>query len=286
MAKHILVVADIESKDTHVLEKVYDITRPFDASLEVVKFIQCSSHSALSEQEQIEQARKSLDLCITSVFDGSIQITSEVVNCHKITDWIVERCQQHDVDLVIKSRHRTESLFHTPTDWLLSRQLSCPILLVSHIKWQPQANLLLALDLSTEEIKHQQLNELILQWGKRWSTVKAYKIHAAYSIPIAKALLELDIVDRNEIEQKKSPQAKIKMQTLLAQFDVDTIPSHITAGLVEKSIPHLAGELHCNLVVIGCLGRQGLSSYFHHNSAEKILHNLHTDCLIVKLPQD
>ena len=285
MVKHVLVIADIDCDETLALEKARDITLPISTTLEIIKFIQCSDESELSAAQQMEQARESLAVTIKSVFNGSTEIISKVVNVENITAWMVEHCQQKSVDLVVKSRHRTESLFHTPTDWQLIRQLSCPVLLTSHIRWKTQANILLALDLSSDENKHQQLNRLVLSWGKFWSSVNNHQLRAAYSIPIAKPLLELDVVDSNEIEQKKSPQAKENMQALLALCDMEAVPSHITAGPPEKNIPHLAGELHCDLVIIGTVGRQGLSGYVKGNTAEKVLHNLRTDCLIVKLPQ-
>ena len=196
---------------------------------------------------------------------------------------MVKYCQQKTVDLVVKTRHRTESLFHTPTDWQLVRQLPCPMLIASHTKWKTQANILLALDLSTNESKHQQLNALVLSWGKRWSSIKHSQLHAVYSIPIAKPLLELEVVDKNEVELKKSPKAKQKMDELLTRLEMSEVASHITAGPPERNIPHLASKLHGDLVIMGSIGRKGVSGYILGNTAEKVLHNLRTDCLIVKL---
>jgi universal stress protein E len=105
-----------------------------------------------------------------------------------------------------------------------------------------------------------------------------------YSIPIAKALLELDVVSKHAVEMKKAPAMKIKMQELLEQFDMSHVSSHITAGPPDKSIPHQASILKSDLVIIGSVGREGLSSLLLGNIAEKVLHYLHTDCLIVKLP--
>lgn len=286
MNKHILVIADIADNETHTLEKAHDITRTLNATLEIVKFIHCSDQSELSYSAQIEQAKQSLSAIIMRIFTGDTEIVSTVVHDENIADWVTKRCQQNTVDLVIKSRHRTESLFHTPTDWQLIRQLSCPILIATHIKWKTQGNVLLALDLSSDDSKHQQLNSLILSWGKLWSTVNQRQLHAVYSIPIAKPLLELEVVDKDEILQKKSPQAQEKMTALLTQFEMNTLASHITAGPAEKSIPHLAGELHGDLVIMGSIGRKGISGYIHVNTAEKVLHNLRTDCLIIKLGKD
>jgi universal stress protein E len=286
MSKHVLVIADIEDFDAFALEKARDISLPFEATLEIVKFIQCPVSSLQTETAQIEQAKQSLTALIQRVFKGNKDITSKVINTDNIAQWIVKHCQRKTVDLVVKSRHRTESLFHTPTDWQLIRQLSCPVLIASHIKVKTHANIVLALDLSTSEPEHQQLNALILSWGRLWSSAKSSQIHAVYSIPIAKPLLEFEVVDRSEIEQKKSSQATQKMQALLTQCDMNDVKYHICAGPPDKNIAHMASELHSNLVIIGSIGRKGISGYLLGNTAEKVLHNLRTDCLIVKLAHD
>ncbi|WDE02665.1 universal stress protein [Thalassomonas actiniarum] len=286
MVKNVLVIADIEDDETFALEKAYDLSLPIGTRLEIIKFIHCGENSQLTVAQQMEQARELLAKNIQKIFRDTSEITSKVVNSDNIADWVLEHCRQKSVDLVVKTRHRTESLFHTPTDWQLLRQLPCPILIASHIKWKPEANILLSLDLSTDESQHQQLNKSVLGWGNFWSLAYDHQLHAAYSIPIAKPLLELELVDRHEIEQKKSPKAKEKMAALLAEFEMDTVPGHIGSGPPEKTIPHLAGELHCDLVIMGCMGHHGISSYFHGNTTEKVLHNLRADCLVVKLEQD
>ncbi|WDE09029.1 universal stress protein [Thalassomonas viridans] len=286
MVKHVLVIADIEDDETFALEKARDLSLPSGTQLEIIRFIHSGSKPHLTSAQQMEQARESLAGVIKRVFDDESQVTSKVVDSEHIADWVLEHCRQKTVDLVVKSRHRTESLFHTPTDWQLLRQLPCPILIASHIKWKPEANILLPLDLSTDESLHQQLNKSVLQWGKFWAEANKHRLHAAYSIPIAKPLLELEIVDRHEIEQKKSPQAREKMAELLARFEMSDVPVHITAGPPEKTIPHLAGEVHCDLVIMGCAGHQGLSAYLHGHTTEKVLHNLRADCLVIKPAQD
>ena len=284
MKKHVLVIADIEDDDILSLEKARDITLSMSATIEIIKFIHHTNDSDLTPEQHIEQAKQSLSSIIHSIFDGATEIISEVLISDNIADWVVNRCDQKSVDLVIKAGHRSESLFHTPSDWKLIRHLSCPILIASNAKWKSKANILLALDLSTDESNHQQLNSLILSWGELWSKVTHNQLHAVYSIPIAKALLEFDLVNKYSVELKKAPVAKEKMQKLLARFDISSVTSHITAGPPDRTIPHQANELISDLVIIGSVGREGVSGFLLGNTAEKVLHHLRTDCLIIKLP--
>lgn len=286
MAKHVLVVADIEGDDVLSIEKARDITLPMNATVEVVKFIHGSDDSDITIEQHIAQAKQSLSSIISRVFDETVEIDSEVVVSDDIADWVINRCDQKPVDLVIKAGHRSESLFHIPSDWQLIRHLHCPILIATNVKWKCKANILLALNLSPEDSNHQQLNPLILSWGEACAKVTHDQLHAMYSIPIAKPLLEFDVVDKHAVLQKKAPAAKKKMQELLAKFDMSSVIDHITVGPQDGAILHQANELHSDLVILGCIARKGVSGFILGNTAEKVLHHLRTDCLIVKLPHD
>lgn len=281
MKKHVLVITNIKSDDLLPLEKARDIIHPFDASVEVIKFL----HSKDQLDTSIEQLKDSLSSTVNKVFDDTSEITSEVIYSDNIADWVVTRCQQTAVDLVIKTGHRSESLFHTPCDWQLIRHLPCPILIASHVKWKSKANILLTVDLSENKIMHQELNSLTLNWGKVWSRVTHTELHAMYSIPVANSLLELGIVDKYTVKQDDACAAQQKMNSLLDQFDLKSVTSHIIAGPPVRTIPHLANELHSDLVVMGTVGREGVSGFLLGNTAEKVMHNLRTDCLIIGVPQ-
>ena len=288
MNKHVLVIADIEDDDFLSLEKARDVAIDISASIEVVKFTHYDSESDGPVDQYLTRVEQMLDATIQRVFDEQLEVTRKIVLREGIDDWMVERCHSNrdPIDLVIKGSHRTESLFHTPTDWKLIRHLHCPILIANHTKWKSMANILMTLDLAHSDQKHKQLNELTINWANLWSNATNTELHAVYSIPIAKPLLELEIVDRREVESKKAPAAEVKMHVFLDKFDMHSVTCHTPAGPPEKTIPHLANELHSDLVIMGCLGREGVSGFFLGNTAEKVLHNIRTDCLIIKLPED
>ncbi|PAJ73044.1 hypothetical protein CJF42_17930 [Pseudoalteromonas sp. NBT06-2] len=285
MKKNVLVIADMKENNVLSLEKARYITTYFDCNIEIIKFINNIDSSKTAPSQLISDAEDILSSTIDNVFDDTTEIIYEVVITENIADWVVERCTQKSIDLVIKEGHRTEALFHTPTDWQLIRHLTCPILIASHEKWKSQANILLTIDLSHDDDNHNALNDLILTWGYSYSTLTHTQLNAMYSIPISKPLLEFDVVDKDLVIESKGPAAKQKMQSLLNRFDMSAITSHITAGPPDRTIPHMANELHSDLVIIGCVGREGLGGFILGNTAEKVLHHLRTDCLIIKREQ-
>jgi universal stress protein E len=286
MKEHVLVIAHIEDGNFLSIEKARNITLPMDPTLDIIQFIKPSEDPKISQEAAVQQLKDDLKENVDRIFEGSIHINSDVVVSDNISGWVADYCDETAVDLVIKAGHRSESLLHTSCDWKLMRQIHCPILLATDTKWKSRANILLAIDLSREDSLHQQLNASILNWGNKLSEITHNPLHAVYSIPIAKPLLEFDVVNKEEVIKKKGPAAEQKMQQLLGKYDSDSVTSHILAGPPDKTIPHEANELKSDLVVIGYVDHDGLGKFFAGNTAEKVLHYLRTDCLVVKLPAD
>jgi len=284
MKEHVLVIAHIEDNEFLSIEKARDITLPMDPTLDIIQFVKPNKDSTAPQKEEIEALKSLLAQNVERIFEGATQVNSDVVVSDNIADWVANYCDDTAVDLVIKAGHRSESLFHTPCDFKLIRQIHCPILIATNTQWKSRANTLLAIDFSREDDLHQQLNASILNWGDKLSKITHNPLHAVYSIPIAKPLLELEVVNKEEVILKKGPAAKDNMQKLLAKYDMESVTSHIVAGPADKTLPHEANVLKSDLVVIGYVDHDGLGKLFAGNTAEKVLHHLRTDCLIVKLP--
>ena len=284
MKEHVLVIAHIEDNEFLSIEKARDITLPMDPTLDIIQFVKPNKDSSAPQKEEIEALKSLLAQNVERIFEGATQVNSDVVVSDNIADWVANYCDDTAVDLVIKAGHRSESLFHTPCDFKLIRQIHCPILIATNTQWKSRANTLLAIDFSREDDLHQQLNASILHWGDKLSKITHNPLHAVYSIPIAKPLLELEVVNKEEVILKKGPAAKENMQKLLAKYDMESVTSHIVAGPADKTLPHEANVLKSDLVVIGYVDHDGLGKLFAGNTAEKVLHHLRTDCLIVKLP--
>ena len=282
MSRSMLVIADEHEYDNICLEKAHDIAAPLNAKLEVVRFLShFDSQGELVCQQIIEQAKQTLDHDIFDIFGDDARVTCNVILTDEIADWVVGACKQKQFDLVVKTGQRTENLFHIPTDWQLMRQLSCPILIVNNQKWKSKPAVMAAVDLSTPGARNKELNTSVLQWTTLWSDVFNCSAHVIYSIPIARALLELDIVDKTEYRRKKQPEAEKQLSKLLEHFELDHAHTHITAGPPQKAIHHMANELKADLVIMGCVGRKGLQGFVIGNTAENVLHHLPTDTLIV-----
>jgi universal stress protein E len=277
MNKLVVVITDEEEVESLALKKARSIASAFDTEVEVVRFVPQTS----SDSDRQSTGQSISDL-VNSVFDEPDRVTSQVVATDSIPGWVADYCSLGNDELVVKTGHRSESLFHTPSDVGLIRQLHGPLLISCSRKWKSKPNVLIALDLSSDEASHRELNDLALRWGRRWEAVHDCQLHALYCVPIPAPLLEFDIVERHEYQRRHEPDAKDKLVALLEESGMSNVIPHIEAGTPEKSIGHTANQLKADLVIMGSVGHVGVQRLFHHNTAEKALHYLRTDMLVVK----
>ena len=287
MSRSILVIAYDRELDRFSLEKAHFLAAPLDATLEIVRFLpSLDSHDELARTNTLSQAKQVLENDIFEIFGDDERVSWDVISTDDISSWVAAACSEKHFDLVIKTGHRTEGLFHTPTDWHLMRQLPCPILITSDHKWKSKQVVLATVDLTAPDLQHKERNEEVLKWTTLMSQTFNYSTHIVYSIPIAKPLVELEVVDKNKYLQSNKIAAENQLSKLLGNFELGEASTEITAGPPDKTILHVANELKAELVVMGCKGREGIKGLLFGSTAENVLHHLRTDILLVKYTGD
>lgn len=285
MAKSILVITDVHDTENCSIKKARDIAAPLGDKIDVVRFIK---HDNAESQSKVDLEKTSAELAdyLTSVFSdyrNKDAIQSQVVVTKDIAQWVVQYCQGKDFDLIVKAGHRSETLFHTPCDWELIRQLNIPVLIASQQHWRQKHSVLAAIDPTATDEKHQALNSSILQWTKKWAKTFDCNIHLVYTLPVANFLREFDIVDVKEYANRHRAEGEQKLSTLIQDYDLPNAQMHVTAGVPERAIPHCANKLKAELVIMGSKGNAGLKGMLFGNVAEKVMHNLRTDSLVIHL---
>lgn len=66
----------------------------------------------------------------------------------------------------------------------------------------------------------------------------------------------------------------VAMKELRQKFSIDEKYTHVQEGLPEKIIPEMCEELNAGVVVLGIIGRTGLSAAFLGNTAEHVVDKL------------
>jgi len=215
----------------------------------------------------------------------NIELTSEVVWAENISEWLIEETKTNQYSMIIKAGHRTESFNHTPTDWVLFRESPIPVMIVDKNKFKPRAKILCALDLGSNKDSHKQLNSKIIHQGKALAELLGSELFCCYAIPVSPILVDLDIVSAKKIKTKETKKAQERFAELAEKFDLDPEILNTKAGDAEKVVPSIANRLKAEMVVVGTVRRKGIKGKLIGNTAEKVLHNLHTDLLVISPDQ-
>ncbi|NVK56726.1 MAG: universal stress protein UspE [Alteromonadaceae bacterium] len=228
------------------------------------------------------------------------------------TDWLTEQLSDYDcpievavewnnrpyeaiikfaiaskADIVVKATRSHDSLrsvIFTPTDWHLIRKCPTPVLLVKEHDWPQNGNIIAAVNVGTEDQEHAKLNDRLTTIAQDYATLLSGHVHLANSFPgtplnIAIEVPEFDPDTYNASVKNHHLQ---EMESHSMRFSVPLDNCHVKEGLPEKVIPQIARDLDAELVIIGTVGRVGLSAALIGNTAEHVIDELNCDVLAIK----
>ena len=195
---------------------------------------------------------------------------------------------KHDYDLVVKATHphsKLSAILFTPTDWNLLRKCPVPLLLVKHHDWPENGNILCAIDCkSMQDDEHHTLNQQILDEAKSMSAIINSKTHivTAYPSPPMNIMLELPEFDPINYEDGLKKFHKEALLKYAQKNEIADSEMHLVQGLPEDVISNVAKEIDAELVILGTVGRSGLSATLLGHTAEQVIDQLDCDLLALK----
>ncbi|WP_102796694.1 universal stress protein [Bowmanella denitrificans] len=290
--KQILVIADLPGNKPKALAKAKLVAEALDAQVTVLSFVHeqlkhlpdnlSNAQQQEVQQSLIEQRQQWLErqLKDTGLNDASVQ--TQVIWEKNIAQWVEAYSRRHRHDLIIKTGHRTENLFYTPTDWHLLRTSSTPVLLVAEKKWKKQHNVLVTLDLGSKLQSKQALNRQLLATGIEWVRHFGGELHVAYCLPMSPMLKDLMGLSAKKIATQARQQYLPLIQEMAGDYPISEKQLHIKAGEPDKVLPSMAADVNAGLVAIGTVGRKGLKGKLLGNTAEQILTLLKTDVMAIQ----
>lgn len=104
----------------------------------------------------------------------------------------------------------------------------------------------------------------------------------AYPVTPINIAIELPEFDPSVYNDAIRGQHLLAMKALRQKFSIDEKVTHVEKGLPEEVIPDLAEHLQAGIVVLGTVGRTGLSAAFLGNTAEQVIDHLRCDLLVIK----
>lgn len=273
----ILVVWNHSGHNLAVLEKAAGLLKMVDEQAVVVTFVNDLPNEALQSSAQMSELESEVYRNLGRSFVSECLF----VRGDK-AQWIENYCEQNDVDLVLKPWDRNEGAFFTHTDWQLIRHLKTDLLLAKTNKWHGYKKILAATRLKPGVSKYEALNRQVLLKANYWDSGPSNELHVVACIPMNRAVLDFDITEQIEVEQKHYDEYLHEFQKYLDESSIRIDKLHIKAGIAERVISQVAVDESIDLTVIGSRGKHGLGAVLLGNTAERILKNLRSDILIVR----
>ncbi len=294
---NILVVLDPTSESQKALNRAVELVRlqggKLTAFLSVYDFsYEMTTMLSGDERESMRQAViKDRELWISDYLAapraGGINIDIKVVWHNRPFEAIVHAVLEDGYDLVIKGTHDHDvlkSMIFTPTDWHILRKCPCPVLLVKDHDWPKGGNIIAAVNAGSEQEHHLSLNQRVIVKAQQMAAMLSATTHLVNAFPGTPVNIAIEIPEFNPQEYNSTMKHHHTdaLTKLATQFDILPEHSHVQEGMPEDVIPAIAKTLDAEMVIIGTIGRTGLSAAIIGNTAEHVIDRLDCDVLAVK----
>lgn len=296
---HILVIVDQHSPEQPALNRALWLAEALSADLTVVtNTFDAYGDSASTLDKVTQQALKSavlshaqlwLEGLLEAVNRDQLKIRSSVVWCKHAHEAVFTLLHQNSFDLVIKGTksHTLMDRLFLHTDWNLLRHCPAPVLLVKNSEPWQHNRILASIDATSPDEGHQRINDNILSYAEHLADHFDTDLHLANAYPtIAVAFAMIPEVSApDDIQQYITQQHDDAAEQWARKFSVNNDHIHIGEGETEQVIVNISKEIKADLVVVGTVGRSGISGVLIGNTAERLVDDLNCDVLVIK-PQD
>jgi len=259
----------------------------YDLSYEMTSLSSSEERQAM-QRVVIKENQAWLDALAVPYQTQGINITNCVIWHSRPFQAAILEVLKSKHDLVVKATHphsKLSAILFTPTDWNLLRKCPVPLLLVKHHQWPDNGNVLCALDCkSIQDDEHHLLNQQIIDEAQAMATIINANTHIvnAYPSPPMNIMLELPEFDPINYEDGLKKFHKKSLNEYAQKNNIPEAQVHLEQGLPEDVISNVAEEIDAELVILGTVGRSGLSATLLGHTAEQVIDQLDCDLLALK----
>jgi len=258
----------------------------FDNAFELYSHLNHSQQQSLKEA-LISSTKKSLNILCEGVEQQAVRCQQLVLWGRHEDELISKMVSESGGDIVIKATRPhsvLKRMFITPVDWNLLRHCPAPVLLVKQKDWFERGSIIVAVDSTSDDPTHKELNRKLIRNAKRLASSTNRLIHVinVYPIPVLEVPVEFSAINYQELQQQSEALHKRLTAELLVDFDIPESQQHVLAGLPESVIAEQIDALNGHLLVIGTVARAGLSAAIIGNTAEQTIDKVSCDVLAIK----
>lgn len=245
-----------------------------------------SAHRKELKKEFLSDRTLYMESVAKDLREKGIDCSVKVTWHRELHEAVEEAAIELQPDLVIKRITEDEftlNPFAMPVDSHLLRYCPVPLLLVNKSSWAP-GPVLAALDPTTDDKDHVALNHQILNHAKTLAQLYETDVHAVntFDTPVIGSSLGLADFDYSRLQDATRQWHKNKMLAFLEEHPLDEENIHLVESSAEIGISKVANDIEAQVVIIGTVGRTGLSAAFIGNTAERVLSKLNCEVLTIK----
>ena len=281
----------VKEQKSEVPVKITVFLAAYDLSYEISALLSAEEREEM-HRGVIAQRQKEIQPYLEKYADPMIEFQPVVVWSSNEAEAISAEVEKNNYDLVVKYTKEEESLtslIFTPMDWQLLRKCPTPMLVVRDGDWKHQRRILVAVNVSGDEDYHEAFNKSLVSLSIDLAdNLERGNIHLVSAYPPTPINMAIDLPEFHTSEYINGIRGQylINMKALRQSFGIDEDHTHVREGFPEDVIPDVAKELEAELVVLGTLGRTGLSAALLGNTAEHVISKLSCNLLAIKPPKE
>jgi len=300
--KNILVVLDGSESDQHVLNQAVKVADArgsdirlfmivYDSIEELNRYVGFDNYAEV-KQAILDEAEVKLRV-LTDKFGDRFSSTM-----HWGRRWhfsVVVEALNMSADLIVKAVHRHSRIaefLHTPEDWHLLREASCPVWLVND-STDKIDKVVAAFSTLEETPEHRQLGERVVFKARDLAAALGVELHVISVIPDllnSQAMIApvpampgqfpYVLADMGEEALERAQQI---LSESLARIAVEADVSEVRTGFVDTEMADAVGAT--GVLVIGSAAARSIpgkvAAKLFGNTSEKVIHHAHGDVLVV-----
>lgn len=294
---NILLVANGSKRDHQAFRLAARLARSSHTGLTVLSALHEVPERGLRllpglETEMIEQARARLAAFLDNQAPTGVAIQSKVVIGPPAVE-IIREVLRANHGLVIKAAEKKRgAIARGSIDQRLLRMCPCPVWILKSGSGEEAllpGRILAAVDPAANDPRSEGLNQQILDLAgslaRASDDARVHVVHAYRDKP-PRFSLRLDHARRAEFSTGMRRLAETDVERLLEKSSIESVPheTHFVAGSAHKAILKVAKDTATELIVLGTIGRSGLSGYLVGNTCERVLAKVKRSVLAVKPP--
>lgn len=312
--KIVHVLNDHAHEDSPSLRHSVNLAKANQADLTILKVLPemptfLTSTVLSGDRKKIEEkvlTQATMDLRqLAASLDPTIQVRSELRVGKKHVE-IIRTVKADNYDLVTKEVDNVSwrSRHFGSDDMQLLRNCPCPVLLMKKNGKDKYGNVVAAVDFddgvdARKYRYNEDLNQKILTLSSSLSLADFATLHVmtAYDVPQA-GFISLWVDHPEEVQRElfeaEYQSRRKKMNVLMEKLEIEmgaksfdflSPRTHLVEGPPGREIPLLAESVDADLVVMGTVGRSGITGVVIGNTAETVLSQLQCSVLAIK-PKD